>query len=369
VQRAWARRASRAHARRLDAAAVARSAVLSAGVSSTVVSASSPPWPRSAPTSSEATSRWSSPCTRCSATCARPPRRCAGRGSLHEGRGRRLALRHCRWLRTHARRRCCWPEPGSRRIRAWRRVGHGGPHKGRGSHRAWRRCCWLRTHTRRRHCWPVQPEGTSSQLCLQQHQLQLDLWQSPTLPACSPRAPRPGLEQPPWAAAMRSVQRAWDRRASRAHARRLDAAAVARSAVLNSIVVAPGSSTPCATRRGGASQPFALRDASWGRQPAVHLLRLCGCAQTTRDLRPTHRIYPSASRTTLGLCHHHRWEPDTRLAAGGMNTIYIHLHLFRRHEYRYSIFFSPPAKYDIIFNLGPPCEYVNTYSTRRSRSR
>ena len=84
-----------------------------------------------------------------------------------------------------------------------------------------------------------------------------------------------------WAAAMRSVQRAWDRRASRAHARRLDAAAVARSAVLNSIVVAPGSSTPCVTRCGGASQPFALRDASSGRQPAVHLLRLCGCAQTT----------------------------------------------------------------------------------------
>ena len=67
----------------------------------------------------------------------------------------------------------------------------------------------------------------------------------------------------------------------------LDAAAVARSAVLNYIVVAPGSSTPCATRRGGASQPFALRGASWGRQPAVRLLRLCGCAQTTRDLRPT----------------------------------------------------------------------------------
>ena len=45
--------------------------------------------------------------------------------------------------------------------------------------------------------------------------------------------------------------------------------------------------------------------------------------------------------------------------------IYSHIHLFRRHEYRYSIFFSPPAKYDIIFNLGPPCEYVDTHSTRR----
>jgi len=54
---------------------------------------------------------------------------------------------------------------------------------------------------------------------------------------------------------------------------------------------------------------------------------------------------------------------STRLAAGGMNTIYIHL--FRRHEYRYYIFFSPLAEYDIIFNLGPLCEYVNTYSTRR----
>jgi len=50
-----------------------------------------------------------------------------------------------------------------------------------------------------------------------------------------------------------------------------------------------------------------------------------------------------------------------------MNTLYrvAIFNFFRRHEYRYCIFFSPPPEYDIIFNSGPPYEYVNMYSTRR----
>jgi len=47
---------------------------------------------------------------------------------------------------------------------------------------------------------------------------------------------------------------------SRAPARRRGRRA--KRSILNSIVVASGSSTPCATRRGGASQLFTLRDAS-----------------------------------------------------------------------------------------------------------
>jgi len=71
-------------------------------------------------------------------------------------------------------------------------------------------------------------------------------------------------------------------------------------------------------------------------------------AESNPVYRP--RICPSASRATLGLCHHHR------IRAGGMNTIYIqyYIHLFRRHGYRYSIFLP----LDMILYLLRPLNYI-----------